>query len=224
MKKILFIVLLCSLIVNAYSLSIKKYEFDAKLDSSLQTISVSEEIYLSGSINTDTSIYIQAIQFGQERISPIQVSMHENRDTLTMTKNESGLLASKIVLHKSGHNNHKLSLNYKVDHQATRLQIPVIFVSVKPNESKDELFAANIFIPSAYQLSESFPTSADETDHTSTHRLYKINLQAIPSMLELKIDKEKRFYVGRTLWVDIIVILLLLGISCLIWIKRKIVV
>lgn len=217
MNRFILILLLFFLNGNIYSqLSIDKYELQLKVDSSLNKITVSEQIKLSGNLNADTSLFLNAIHLGSEKIKLINLNFNLNQPN-QLVKNENGLWETEVLLKKSVLNNQLINLRYEINHAADRLQIPILFLSIKPKDSKDDIFIAKIEIPQGFQLNESFPTHAKLINDN----IYQIGLQTIPSMIELKIDKEGGFYMGRTLWVDIIVIILLIGVSYMVWVKRK---
>lgn len=193
----------------------------ALLNAILEGEARSVQIKTSYDLNVSKGeLTLKALNFPSAPLSPVRAYINSEKFDITFRQN--GKIAS-APLNFSTAGTIRLQLNYEVplgQSDPFTLIIPVVYPDVAAREASQEFFNAAIQIK-GFQIHEAFPSATWTMDTKGDWNLHQLTLQAVPSMIKLKLGKGGRPLLSTLNLVDLAVILILVSLLIIGWKKIR---
>lgn len=183
--------------------------------------SVQVKVYYDLNVSVG-EIELKALNFPMAPIGPVRAFINGEKREISFEQNGK-ITSASLEFGYSG--NVGLQLNYEIPLGASdpfTLIIPVIYPDIKATEARQDFFNAAVQVK-GYQIHEAFPTASWSMETKGDWDMHSLKLQAVPSMLKLKLGIESRPLLSTLNLVDMLVLLILITLLAIGWKKIRMV-
>ena len=181
--------------------------------------SVQVKLYYDLSVSKGETI-LKVLNFPSAPLSPVRAYVNGEIKDITFT--QQGKIASAPI-HFNNSGKVGLQLNYEVPlgtNDPVTLIIPIVYPDMPASEASQDFFNASIVLE-GYQIHEAFPSNSWSVEKKDGWTLHELTLQAVPSMIKLKLGKGNKAMLSTLNLVDLAVIVILLILLALGWKKIR---
>lgn len=182
-------------------------------------------------VNTGTSdrIPISWLRVAQTRLSDVRATWDDAPATMAWEPGQGRVRRGTVdvAYPQAGSAVTELALEYVVsqasdtEDNALSIHVPLIQVDLKPEESRADVFVAEIVIPHGMSLVESFPVGAAAMAAASEDVRYQITLPVVPSFLRLELrEGDSVFTLPRVVDGVMVSLVVLLSLAAFVRLRR----
>ncbi|MEO1052480.1 MAG: hypothetical protein AAFX87_17745 [Bacteroidota bacterium] len=181
--------------------------------------------------DTVSQIMLKGLAFDSAVFEKLVISMNAPGNT-RFDSSSYPLQAYKMTIDQNGMSDSIFSveISYEVLFSGNEvskgeldIKIPVFYVDMKQQDTKEDYFTAKVSIPKQFHVYERFPTIAWAKSNEESINQYTFSLQVLPAMVRIKASANEPVYFTfyRTIDAAVILTLLIVGILCARFLKRQ---